>query len=93
MFLMDHFLLFSKKIDEKTVISFQSGPNLVSFTFKENVPPNLRRGEKMDLLEEYLPLDILQDDKHSLLSLHMKTKVVKHVPWINISIRHLTLDT
>ena len=34
MFLIDHFLLFSKKIDEKTVISFQSGPNLMSFTFK-----------------------------------------------------------
>ena len=39
MFLMDHFFTFflKKKLksNEKTVISFQSGPNLMSFTFKK----------------------------------------------------------
>ena len=30
--------------------------------------------------------------KYSLLSLHMKTKVVQHVPRINISISHITCD-
>ena len=36
--------------------------------------------------------DMWHNYKYSLLSLHMKTKVVQHVPRINISISHITCD-
>ena len=36
--------------------------------------------------------DMWHNYKYSLLSLHMKTKVVQHVPRINISIWHVTCD-
>ena len=42
---------------------------------------------------KHLTYDIWHHDKQSLLSIDMKTKVVQHVPRINISIWHLTLDT